>query len=131
MELSNFGAKVIYPPTILPVYKKEIPVLIKNTMHPEAPGTMITKTSSTAGKTHQGNFLDPGIALITIQGIGMVGVSGIAMRLFTALAREKSTSSSSPRPPLKIPSALPLRSPWLKRRKNPSGVSLKKRLRRN
>ncbi|HOC87302.1 MAG TPA: bifunctional aspartate kinase/homoserine dehydrogenase I [Prolixibacteraceae bacterium] len=90
MELSNFGAKVIYPPTILPVYKKEIPVLIKNTMHPEAPGTMITKTSLNGReKPIKGISSIPGIALITIQGIGMVGVSGIAMRLFTALAREK------------------------------------------
>ncbi len=90
MELSNFGAKVIYPPTILPVYKKEIPVLIKNTMHPEAPGTVITKNSSN-GKERpiKGISSIPGIALLTIQGIGMVGVTGIAMRLFTALAHEK------------------------------------------
>lgn len=89
MELSNFGAKVIYPPTILPVYKKEIPVYIRNTMNPESPGTLITKTPEN-GKERpiKGISSIPGIALITIQGIGMVGVSGIAMRLFTALARE-------------------------------------------
>jgi bifunctional aspartokinase / homoserine dehydrogenase 1 len=90
MELSNFGAKVIYPPTILPVYKKGIPVHIKNTMRPEASGTLITKTSQN-GKERpiKGISSISKIALLTVQGIGMVGVAGIAMRLFTALAREK------------------------------------------
>jgi len=90
MELSNFGAKVIYPPTILPVYKKDIPVHIKNTMNPANEGTVITK-SSMNGKERpiKGISSIPGIALITIQGIGMVGVTGISMRLFTAIAREK------------------------------------------
>lgn len=89
MELSNFGAKVIYPPTILPVYKKSIPVHIRNTMHPEAPGTVITK-NVVNGKERpiKGISSIPGIALLTIQGIGMVGVTGIAMRLFTAMARK-------------------------------------------
>lgn len=90
MELSNFGAKVIYPPTILPVYKKGIPVHIKNTMKPEAPGTLITR-STVNGKERpvKGISSISKIALLTVQGIGMVGVAGIAMRLFTALAREK------------------------------------------
>lgn len=90
MELSNFGAKVVYPPTILPVYKKDIPVHIRNTMNPEAPGTLITRLPGN-GKERpiKGISSIQGIALVTIQGIGMVGVSGIAMRLFTALAREK------------------------------------------
>lgn len=90
MELSNFGAKVVYPPTILPVYKKDIPVQIRNTMNPEAPGTLITRLPGN-GKERpiKGISSIQGIALVTIQGIGMVGVSGIAMRLFTALAREK------------------------------------------
>lgn len=90
MELSNFGAKVIYPPTILPVYKKGIPVHIKNTIHPENPGTIITQSSAN-GKERpiKGISSISGIALITIQGIGMVGVAGISMRLFTAIAREK------------------------------------------
>jgi aspartokinase/homoserine dehydrogenase 1 len=90
MELSNFGAKVIYPPTILPVYKKDIPVLIKNTFCPEAPGTLITRNPAN-GKDRpiKGISSIPGIALLTIQGIGMVGVTGISMRLFSALAREK------------------------------------------
>jgi bifunctional aspartokinase / homoserine dehydrogenase 1 len=90
MELSNFGAKVIYPPTILPVYKKDIPVHIRNTMNPDNPGTVITKNPSN-GKERpiKGISSIPGIALVTIQGIGMVGVTGISMRLFTAIAREK------------------------------------------
>ena len=90
MELSNFGAKVIYPPTILPVYKKGIPVYIKNTLRPEAPGTLITGSSSN-GKERpiKGISSISRIALLTVQGIGMVGVAGISMRLFTALAIEK------------------------------------------
>jgi bifunctional aspartokinase / homoserine dehydrogenase 1 len=90
MELSNFGAKVIYPPTILPVYKKGIPVHIKNTMSPEAPGTLITKSDQN-GKERpiKGISSISRIALLTVQGIGMVGVAGISMRLFTALAHEK------------------------------------------
>ena len=90
MELSNFGAKVIYPPTILPVYKKGIQVHIKNTLRPDAPGTIITRTS-TNGKERpiKGISSISKIALITVQGIGMVGVAGISMRLFTALAHEK------------------------------------------
>ena len=89
MELSHFGAKVIYPPTILPVYKKGIPVLIKNTMDPENEGTLITDSK------HNGKDLPikgissiSNITLITIQGLGMVGVTGISSRLFGALARQ-------------------------------------------
>lgn len=90
MELSNFGAKVIYPPTILPVYKKGIPVHIKNTMRPEAAGTLITRSSENGKeKPVKGISSISKIALLTVQGIGMVGVAGIAMRLFTALARDK------------------------------------------
>lgn len=89
MELSNFGAKVIYPPTILPVYKKGIPVIIKNTMNPEGQGTLITR-GGTNGKERpiKGISSISKISLLTVQGIGMVGVAGISMRLFTALARE-------------------------------------------
>ena len=89
MELSHFGAKVIYPPTILPVYKKGIPVLIKNTMDPENEGTLITDSK------HNGKDLPikgissiSNITLITIQGLGMVGVTGISSRLFGALAHQ-------------------------------------------
>jgi aspartokinase/homoserine dehydrogenase 1 len=89
MELSYFGAKVIYPPTILPVYKKSIPVKIKNTMEPDAEGTLITESK------HNGKDLPikgissiSNITLITIQGLGMVGVTGISARLFGALAKQ-------------------------------------------
>jgi aspartokinase/homoserine dehydrogenase 1 len=88
MELSHFGAKVIYPPTILPVYKKNIPVHILNTMNPGGEGTLITQ-SSTTQKDHpiKGISSISGISLFTIQGLGMVGVTGISMRLFGALAK--------------------------------------------
>ena len=90
MELSNFGAKVIYPPTILPVYKKGIPVHIKNTMRPEEKGTLITKSAANGSERPiKGISSISRIALLTVQGIGMVGVAGISMRLFTALAMEK------------------------------------------
>ena len=90
MELSHFGAKVIYPPTILPVYQKNIPIYIKNTMNPDGDGTLITQ-SETNGKDHpiKGISSISGITLFTIQGLGMVGVTGISMRLFGALAREE------------------------------------------
>ncbi len=89
MELSHFGAKVIYPPTILPVYKSQIPILIKNTFEPENPGTRISQDlKNGADRMIKGISSISGIALLTLQGIGMVGVTGISMRLFTALARE-------------------------------------------
>lgn len=90
MELSHFGAKVVYPPTILPVYQKSIPLLIRNTLNPEGSGTLISNKSEN-GKERpiKGISSISGIALITVQGIGMVGVTGISMRLFTALAKEE------------------------------------------
>jgi len=89
MELSHFGAKVIYPPTILPVYKKGIPILIKNTFEPENAGTRISHiVENGMDRIIKGISSISGIALVTLQGIGMVGVTGISMRLFTALARE-------------------------------------------
>lgn len=87
MELSHFGAKVIYPPTILPVYQKGIPILIKNTFEPENQGTKIVKEVHNGfDRPIKGISSISGIALLTLQGIGMVGVTGISMRLFTALA---------------------------------------------
>jgi aspartokinase/homoserine dehydrogenase 1 len=90
MELSHFGAKVIYPPTILPVYQKGIPIHIKNTMNPEGSGTIIGQ-SDLIGKDNpiKGISSISGISLVTIQGLGMVGVTGISMRLFGALAKEQ------------------------------------------
>jgi len=89
MELSHFGAKVIYPPTILPVYQKGIPVLIKNTFEPENSGTRISSFQKNSQEHPiRGISSISGITLLTIQGIGMVGVTGISMRLFSALASE-------------------------------------------
>jgi len=90
MELSYFGADVLYPPTILPVYKKGIPIQIKNTMNPSAEGSFITNRNLN-GKNRpiKGISSISNISLITAQGLGMVGVTGISMRLFTALARQK------------------------------------------
>ncbi len=89
MELSHFGAKVIYPPTILPVYKKGIPTWIKNTMNPTAEGTLITeKKINGKDLPIKGISSISNISLITVQGLGMIGVTGISMRLFSALAQE-------------------------------------------
>ena len=89
MELSHFGAKVIYPPTILPVYRKKIPVRIKNTTQPDAPGTLIGHEKlASKDRMIKGISSISSISLITLQGAGMVGVTGISMRMFTALARE-------------------------------------------
>ncbi len=89
MELSHFGAKVIYSPTINPVLHKGIPVLIKNTFNPEGKGTLICKEGSPNGKPVKGLSRINHIALLTLTGGGMVGVTGIASRLFSALSRAK------------------------------------------
>ncbi|NLZ94833.1 MAG: bifunctional aspartate kinase/homoserine dehydrogenase I [Bacteroidales bacterium] len=89
MELSHFGAKVVYPPTILPVYQKGIPIHIKNIINPENQGTIISKdVCKNSGRTIKGVSSISGITLITLHGLGMVGVTGISMRLFTALSKE-------------------------------------------
>ena len=85
MELSHFGAKVIYPPTIQPVLKKEIPIWIKNTFSPEDSGTLITKDTSN-NKPVKGISHIENITLITLQGSGMVGIPGFSKRLFEALS---------------------------------------------
>lgn len=89
MELSHFGAKVIFPPTILPVYKKNIPIRIKNTFNPNAVGTLISNQALAAnGKKIKGISSVKDVSLLTVQGIGMIGVTGIAMRLFKSLAEK-------------------------------------------
>ena len=87
MELSNFGAKVIYPPTIFPVYHKNIPIRIKNTFNPEAPGTYISKNKTGNGKSIKGISSISDTCLITVQGLGMVGVIGVNYRIFRALSK--------------------------------------------
>ena len=87
-ELCNFGAKVVYPPTIFPVYHKNIPILIKNTFNPEAKGTIIKQeASSPQSKAIKGISSINDTALITVQGLGMVGVIGVNYRIFRALAQ--------------------------------------------
>ena len=88
IELSHFGAKVIYTPTLRPVYKKNIPILVLNTFKPELKGTIICHKSSDDDKSPiKGISSIDHIDLITLQGTGMVGVTGTSMRLFGALAR--------------------------------------------
>ena len=87
MELSHFGAKVIYPPTIQPVMTKNIPVWIKNTFSPEDPGTVIENIPSGNGDIIRGISSINNIALISLEGSGMVGVPGFSKRLFEALAQ--------------------------------------------
>ena len=84
MELSHFGAKVIYPPTIQPVLRKEIPIVIKNTFQPEDSGTLITKDTS-INKPVKGISYIEDISLVTLEGNGMVGISGFSKRLFEVL----------------------------------------------
>ena len=86
MELCNYGAKVIYPPTIFPVYHQNIPILIKNTFNPDAPGTYISRAKDTSNQPVKGISSINDTALVTMQGLGMVGVIGVSKRLFGALA---------------------------------------------
>lgn len=87
-ELCNFGAKVVYPPTIYPVCIKNIPILIKNTFRPEDKGTIITNESDVNdnGRAIRGISSINNTALITVSGLSMVGVIGVNQRIFTALA---------------------------------------------
>lgn len=87
MELSHFGAKVIYPPTILPALVKKIPLAIRNTFKPEHPGTLITEKSTKSENLIKGISSISEIALMRLEGSGMFGVVGTAARLFTALSR--------------------------------------------
>ncbi|MBL7791336.1 MAG: bifunctional aspartate kinase/homoserine dehydrogenase I [Saprospiraceae bacterium] len=86
MEMSHFGAKVIYPPTIQPALAKKIPLYIKNTFNPDFEGTFISDKADAGSHAVKGISSISHIALITLQGGGMVGVPGIAGRLFTSLA---------------------------------------------
>ncbi len=86
MELSHFGAKVIYPPTIQPVLQKEIPIVIKNTFQPKDIGTRITKDTHTNNQPVKGISYIENITLITLGGTGMVGMPGFSKRLFEVLS---------------------------------------------
>ena len=86
MELSNFGAKVIYPPTIYPVCIKHIPILVKNTFNPDAPGSIIKDEVMDDSRSIKGISSIKGTTLITVSGLSMVGVIGVNRRIFTCLA---------------------------------------------
>jgi bifunctional aspartokinase / homoserine dehydrogenase 1 len=89
MELSHFGAKVIYPPTIQPVMSKNIPVWIKNTFAPQDEGTVIQNESMKNGSAIRGISSINKISLLSLEGSGMVGIPGFSKRLFEALANYK------------------------------------------
>lgn len=86
MELCNFGAKVVYPPTIYPVCIKNIPIYIKNTFHPDAQGTVIQEECADEGRAIKGISSINNTSLITVSGLSMVGVIGVNRRIFSTLA---------------------------------------------
>jgi aspartokinase/homoserine dehydrogenase 1 len=88
MELSHFGAKVLYPPTIQPVLEKEIPILIKNTFQPNDNGTLICNKSTNSNPIKGISHIE-NMALVTLEGSGMIGIPGFSKRLFAALSEEK------------------------------------------
>ncbi len=89
MELSHFGAKVLYPPAIQPVMNKGISIYIKNTFNPESKGTLITKKHKENGKTVRGISHIENISLLSLEGSGMVGMPGMSKRFFEVLSLVK------------------------------------------
>ena len=87
MELSHFGAKVLYPPTIQPAMADGIPLRIKNTFAPEDPGTLISATGGKKQKTVRGISHIPNMALVSLEGPGMVGIPGISQKFFSVLSQ--------------------------------------------
>ena len=86
MELCNFGAKVVYPPTIYPVCVKNIPIKVKNTFNPQHPGTLIKQKVENDHRMIKGISSIKGTTLITVTGLSMVGVIGVNRRIFSTLA---------------------------------------------
>lgn len=86
MELCNFGAKVIYPPTIYPVCQKNIPIYVKNTFYPENRGTLISKDAAKSERPIRGISSVNSMSMVTVSGSSMVGVIGVNRRIFTTLA---------------------------------------------
>lgn len=89
MELSHFGAKVLYPPTIQPVLANGIPIVIKNTFAPGEAGTLISKNQNGQGKTVRGITHIGNISLLSLEGPGMVGIPGISKKFFETLSQEQ------------------------------------------
>ncbi|MBT4414252.1 MAG: bifunctional aspartate kinase/homoserine dehydrogenase I [Polaribacter sp.] len=88
MELSHFGAKVLYPPTIQPALRKEIPIRIKNTFNPKSSGTLICKDPKNSNEVKGISHIED-ISLITLEGGGMIGIPGFSKRLFETLSQQK------------------------------------------
>lgn len=88
-ELSNFGTKVIYPPSLQPAFNKDIPITIFNLFNPQFAGTLISKAAQTSKYLIKASSSIQNIALLTIQGTGMIGVAGVAGRVFSTLASNK------------------------------------------
>lgn len=89
MELSHFGAKVLYPPSIQPVLEKQIPILIKNTFDPEAPGTLVTHNSNGSQRAVRGISKIGKISLLSLEGPGLIGIPGTSARFFNTLSAGK------------------------------------------
>ncbi|MFB9057644.1 bifunctional aspartate kinase/homoserine dehydrogenase I [Mariniflexile ostreae] len=89
MELSHFGAKVLYPPTVQPVLNLNIPIHIKNTLEPEVAGTIISNDDTNGNGPVKGISNINNIALLTLQGSGMIGIPGFSRRLFETLSLDK------------------------------------------
>ncbi|NNF02402.1 MAG: bifunctional aspartate kinase/homoserine dehydrogenase I [Bacteroidia bacterium] len=89
MEMAHFGAKIIYPPTLQPAIDKDISIIIKNTFKPEFKGTIISEHPSESQKIVKGISSIDAVDLLKIEGSGLIGVTGVAGRLFSSLAREK------------------------------------------
>lgn len=89
MELSFFGAKVIYPPTMIPAFLKKIPIVIRNTFEPDFPGTVIRHNCENSNLAIKGISSINDISIINVEGSGMVGKAGFSGRLFSLLAREQ------------------------------------------
>ncbi len=89
MELSHFGAKVIFPAAMQPAMAKHIPMLVKNTMNPDHKGTLICNESVKGNGYFKGITSLENISLVNVEGAGMVGVTGVAARMFTALSQHR------------------------------------------
>jgi len=89
MEISHFGAKVIYPPTLQPAFNKKIPIAIRNTFNSEFEGTLISEKTTKDSFMIKGVSSIENISLLTLQGSGLQGISGVSARLFGALAKQK------------------------------------------
>ena len=97
LELSHFGAKVIYPPTIQPVVSEGIPIYVKNTFNPDAPGTLIEKNPPRCNRNLIGISNSDNIALLSLEGSGMVGIPGFSSRLFDTKDADKAKAAADAR----------------------------------